>query len=114
MYNYYNILGVDRDATPAEIEEAYKAKLFEYDPQRHPDDLEGAHYVTMQINEAYDHLGYPETRDAYDASLADQSSFGSSSNNSRSQSSPSSSSNHNASGSSESWFDSSSSTSPHP
>jgi len=52
--NYYEILGVSRDATPAEIKRAYRRKALEFHPDRSTDP--NAHEMFIQINEAYDFL----------------------------------------------------------
>jgi hypothetical protein len=52
--NYYEILGVTRDATPAEIKRAYRRKALEFHPDRSTDP--DAHEKFIQINEAYDFL----------------------------------------------------------
>ena len=52
--NYYEILGVSRDATPAEIKRAYRRKALEFHPDRSTDP--NAHEKFIQINEAYDFL----------------------------------------------------------
>ncbi|MCX8053165.1 MAG: DnaJ domain-containing protein [Armatimonadetes bacterium] len=66
---YYEILGLPRDATPAQIRRRYKQLVRRY----HPDvaaDKETAHRLFLQIKEAYESLSDPVRRKAYDATLA--------------------------------------------
>jgi molecular chaperone DnaJ len=53
MKDYYNILGVSRDASPDEIKKAYRKKSKQYHPDVNP---EGADKF-KEIAEAYDTLG---------------------------------------------------------
>lgn len=66
--NYYEILGLSRGATPAQIKKRYKELVRKY----HPDvakDKNTAHRLFIQINEAYQTLGDPGSRRAYDQTL---------------------------------------------
>lgn len=63
--DYYQTLGVDREATPAEIKKAFR-KLAR---AHHPDvarDKTGSEGRFKEINEAYEVLGDPEKRKRYD------------------------------------------------
>lgn len=60
--NYYEILGISRDASQDEIKEAYREKAFEL----HPDRNEGTEEAFRQVSEAYDVLGDEESRQRYD------------------------------------------------
>lgn len=62
--DYYDVLGVDRDASQEEIKKAYREKAREYHPDAsdHPD----AQERFKRIQEAYDVLGDEEKRSAYD------------------------------------------------
>lgn len=63
--NYYEILGVNRDASTEEIKKAYK----EAAKAAHPDN--GGDNVKMQmVNEAWDILGNAQKRAEYDAKMA--------------------------------------------
>jgi len=62
--DYYDALGVSRDASQEEIKRAYREKAREY----HPDasDHENAEERFKEIQQAYDVLGEEEKREAYD------------------------------------------------
>lgn len=63
--DYYDILGVDRDADEQEIKRAYRKLALEYHPDKNPDDP-NAEERFKEINEAYEVLGDPEKRAKYD------------------------------------------------
>ena len=63
--DYYDVLGVDSDASQDEIKKAYRKKAMQYHPDRNPDDPE-AEQKFKQASEAYDVLSDPETRQRYD------------------------------------------------
>lgn len=63
--DYYRLLGLSPDASPAQIKEAYRTLAFEYHPDRNgksPDSPERM----KEINEAYAVLSRPERRSQYD------------------------------------------------
>lgn len=63
--DYYDILGVNRDASDDEIKKAYRKKAMKYHPDRNPDDPE-AETKFKRAAEAYEVLSSPEKRQRYD------------------------------------------------
>jgi len=63
--DYYEILGVSRDATTEEIKKAYKQLALKYHPDRNPGDRE-AEEKFKEASEAYQVLVDPEKRRIYD------------------------------------------------
>lgn len=65
MRDYYEILGVDRNASPDEIKKAYRKMALQYHPDRNPDNPE-AEARFKEAAEAYEVLSTPEKRQRYD------------------------------------------------
>ncbi len=63
--NYYDVLGVKKDATEEEIKTAYRKLAKQYHPDLHPDDPSCAEKF-RQINEANEVLSDKQKRAAYD------------------------------------------------
>jgi curved DNA-binding protein len=63
--DYYKILGVRRDASQAEIQEAYRGLARKYHPDMNPDD-KTAKEKFQQVQKAFDVLGDAEKREMYD------------------------------------------------
>lgn len=63
--DYYDVLGVARDADGEEIKRAYRKLALQYHPDRNPDDPE-AEEKFKQATEAYEVLRDPEQRARYD------------------------------------------------
>lgn len=60
----YEVLGVSRDATEAEIKKAYRAQALKHHPDKNPDDPNATEKF-KKINGAYEKLKDPGTRAAY-------------------------------------------------
>ena len=63
--DYYKILGIDKNASDAEIKKAYRKLARKYHPDLNPDNKE-AEIKFKQINEANEVLSHPENRKKYD------------------------------------------------
>lgn len=63
--DYYEVLGVDRNATDADLKKVYRQLAREYHPDLHPDDPT-AEEKFKEITEAYEVLSNPEKRNIYD------------------------------------------------
>jgi molecular chaperone DnaJ len=63
--DFYELLGVGRDASPEDIKKAFRKLAMQCHPDRHPDD-KGAEQRFKNLNEAYDVLKDEQKRAAYD------------------------------------------------
>jgi molecular chaperone DnaJ len=63
--DYYAILGVSREASDEEIKKAYRKLVFQYHPDRNPDDKD-AETKIRELNAAYEIIGDPEGRRTYE------------------------------------------------
>ncbi len=64
--DYYEVLGVDRNADDKTIKKAYKRLARKYHPDLNPDNKEEAEAKFKEVNEAYDVLKDPQKRARYD------------------------------------------------
>jgi molecular chaperone DnaJ len=65
MKDYYEILGVSRDASAADLKKAFRQLALKYHPDRNPDNKESEEKF-KEINEAYTCLSDPDKKSNYD------------------------------------------------
>lgn len=63
--DYYEVLGVARDATEGDIKKAYRRLAMKYHPDRNPDDAD-AEAQFKEVKEAYEVVSKSDKRAAYD------------------------------------------------
>jgi molecular chaperone DnaJ len=63
--DYYDILGVSKDSSAAELKKAYRKLAIKYHPDKNPDDHE-AEEKFKELGEAYEALSNEDKRAAYD------------------------------------------------
>lgn len=63
--DYYEVLGVGKAASEADMKSAFRKLAMQYHPDRNPDDKD-AEIHFKEINEAYQNLSDPQKRAAYD------------------------------------------------
>jgi molecular chaperone DnaJ len=63
--DYYEVLGVDRNASDDDIKKAYRKLAKEYHPDKNPDNKE-AEEKFKEISEAYEHLSDSDKKAKYD------------------------------------------------
>ena len=64
--DYYQTLGVTKEASPEEIKRAFRKLAIQYHPDKAKGDKQQAEEKFKEINEAYEVLGDPEKRKKYD------------------------------------------------
>ena len=58
--DYYEVLGISKDATEKDIKKAYRKLAFKYHPDKNPDNKKEAEEKFKEVNEAYSVLSDPE------------------------------------------------------
>jgi len=66
-FDYYEMLGVARDATLEMIKKAYRRLALLWHPDKNPDNQEEAEAMFRKITEAYEALSDPDIRPRYDS-----------------------------------------------
>ncbi len=64
--DYYEVLGVNKNATDDEIKKAYRKLAKKYHPDANPDNKEEAEAKFKEVNEAYENLSDSQKRKMYD------------------------------------------------
>ena len=64
--DYYQILGLAKNATADQIKKTYRKLAMQYHPDRNPGKEDWANEKFKEINEAFSVLGDPEKRRQYD------------------------------------------------
>uniref|UniRef100_A0A8C0WEV7 J domain-containing protein n=1 Tax=Castor canadensis TaxID=51338 RepID=A0A8C0WEV7_CASCN len=66
MVDYYEVLGVQRYASPEDIKKAYRKVALKWHPDKNLENKEEAERKFKEVAEAYEVLSNDEKRDIYD------------------------------------------------
>ncbi|XP_041039825.1 dnaJ homolog subfamily B member 6b isoform X1 [Carcharodon carcharias] len=66
MVDYYQVLGVHKNASPDEIKKSYRKLALKWHPDKNPDNKEEAESKFKQLSEAYEVLSDSSKRNIYD------------------------------------------------
>jgi DnaJ-class molecular chaperone len=64
--DYYEVLGLSRGSSEADIKKAYKKMALKWHPDKNPDQRENAERIFKRVSEAYEILSDAEKRKLYD------------------------------------------------
>jgi len=65
--DYYDLLGVSKSVSDAELKKAYRKLALKWHPDKNPDNKEEAEHRFKEISEAYDVLSDKDKRSVYDS-----------------------------------------------
>jgi len=81
--DYYQILGIEKNATQEEIKKSYKKLALKWHPDKNLNNQKEAEAKMKEINQAYETLSDPQKRKEYDSKQNDKNNHYTSSNPSK-------------------------------